>query len=153
MNEPCPESWDEMAGDEVKRYCEKCELHVHNLSGMTREEAGETVASAEERLCVRFLRDHEGKMINVDTLPARRGFLRGAAAAFMALAGSLLGCRGSGEDQIVGDVCPPEELQGGEAQPEEIQGEAPPPEEIVGRRVPEVELGKIDPTYRRDEKK
>ena len=36
---PCPADWGKMVGDERMRYCDRCSLHVYNLSGMTRREA------------------------------------------------------------------------------------------------------------------
>ena len=35
---PCPADWERMVGDERVRYCNKCSLHVYNLSGMSRRE-------------------------------------------------------------------------------------------------------------------
>jgi len=35
---PCKENWHEMSGDEQKRHCQKCDTHVHNLTGMSEPE-------------------------------------------------------------------------------------------------------------------
>ena len=35
---PCSQPWDTMKGDERRRFCEACGLHVHNLSAMTAQE-------------------------------------------------------------------------------------------------------------------
>ena len=32
---PCDASWEEMAGDDEKRFCGKCEKHVYNLPLLT----------------------------------------------------------------------------------------------------------------------
>ena len=38
IEKSCPANWDDMKGDEKRRFCEHCQLHVHNLSAMTLEE-------------------------------------------------------------------------------------------------------------------
>src|SRR2546423_14529711 len=60
---PCPASWERMAGDERVRFCNQCNLHVYNLSGMTRGEAETLVTNAEGRLCVRFYRRTDGSIL------------------------------------------------------------------------------------------
>lgn len=60
---PCPADWERMVGDERVRYCDRCSLHVYNLSGMTRREAEGLVTSAEGRLCVRFYRRPDGTIL------------------------------------------------------------------------------------------
>jgi hypothetical protein len=57
---PCPANWDEMVGDERKRFCGQCKLNVYNLSGMPRDEAENLLLNAEGRLCVRFYRRTDG---------------------------------------------------------------------------------------------
>ena len=63
---PCPEDWNRMEGDEKRRYCGRCQLHVYNLSAMTSEEAAELVDERSGRLCVRFVRSHDGKVMTTD---------------------------------------------------------------------------------------
>ena len=36
---PCPISWEQMTGDERVRLCRLCDLHVYNISEMTRGES------------------------------------------------------------------------------------------------------------------
>jgi hypothetical protein len=60
---PCPADWDEMIGNDVKRFCGQCELNVYNLSGMTREEAEALIINAEGRLCIRFYRRVDGTIL------------------------------------------------------------------------------------------
>ena len=36
---PCTADWNTMAGDERRRFCTSCRLHVHDLSAMTAAEA------------------------------------------------------------------------------------------------------------------
>src|SRR3712207_9206675 len=60
---PCPADWGKMVGDERVRYCNQCNLHVYNLSGMTRREAEALVTSSEGRLCIRFYRRPDGTIL------------------------------------------------------------------------------------------
>ena len=60
---PCPADWERMVGDERVRYCDRCSLHVYNLSGMTRREAEALVTGTEGGLCVRFYRRPDGTIL------------------------------------------------------------------------------------------
>jgi len=63
---PCPANWDEMYGDDRKRFCSECKLNVYNLSGMTRAEAASLVTNHEGRLCVSFFRRADGTILTAD---------------------------------------------------------------------------------------
>lgn len=63
---PCSADWEEMYGDERKRFCGDCKLNVYNLSGMTREAAEALVTNAEGRLCVRYYMRADGSIITDD---------------------------------------------------------------------------------------
>ena len=63
---PCRSDWNQMYGDERRRFCSECKLNVYNLSGMTRDEAEQLVMNAEGRLCVRFFRRKDGKILTQD---------------------------------------------------------------------------------------
>ncbi|MCA9279781.1 MAG: hypothetical protein H6815_09365 [Phycisphaeraceae bacterium] len=64
---PCPMNWDEMVGDDRTRFCEMCKLHVHNISGMTRDEATQLIRNAEgDRLCIRMYKRADGTVITQD---------------------------------------------------------------------------------------
>lgn len=63
---PCPANWDEMYGDDRKRFCGACRLNVFNLSGMTRDEAEALIMNVEGRLCVRIYRRTDGSVITND---------------------------------------------------------------------------------------
>jgi hypothetical protein len=60
---PCSANWDEMNGDERKRFCGLCQLNVYNLSAMTKMEAEKLLVESEGRLCVRFYRRTDGTII------------------------------------------------------------------------------------------
>jgi hypothetical protein len=92
---PCPADWGKMVGDERVRFCAQCELHVYNLSGMTRREAEALVAGTEGRLCVRFYRRADGTILtrNCPTglRAIRRRVSRVAGAALSAALGFFAG--------------------------------------------------------------
>jgi hypothetical protein len=55
-----------MEGDEKVRFCQRCELHVFNLSAMEVEEAGARLAEHADGLCVRFFRRADGTILTRD---------------------------------------------------------------------------------------
>jgi hypothetical protein len=90
---PCRASWDEMTGDDRRRYCRHCNLHVYNLSDMPRAQAEAFIQQAEGRTCVRFYRRDDGTVLTRDCpvglRAVRQRFVRAAAALaglFLALA-------------------------------------------------------------------
>src|SRR4051812_44457491 len=64
--EPCSASWDQMQGDDRRRFCGECKLHVYDISSMTRDAAEQLIASREGRLCVRIYRRADGTVVTKD---------------------------------------------------------------------------------------
>jgi hypothetical protein len=60
---PCSADWNEMYGNDRKRFCGDCKLNVYNLSDMTRDEAENLLMISEGRLCVRFFRRDDGTIL------------------------------------------------------------------------------------------
>ena len=60
---PCSANWDEMFGDDRKRFCGECKLNVYNLSNMNRQDAENLIINSEGRLCVRFFRRADGTIL------------------------------------------------------------------------------------------
>lgn len=87
----CPADWERMVGDERVRYCDRCSLHVYNLSGMTRRKAEALVTSAEGRLCVRFYRRPDGTILTRNCPVGLSALKRRAAHAATALMTAVLG--------------------------------------------------------------
>lgn len=87
---PCPAKWEDMAGDDMTRHCSQCDLDVHNLSAMTREQAEAFLRSHLDggRVCGRVYRRSDGTILTRDCpvglaairARARRTFGRVAAA-------------------------------------------------------------------------
>lgn len=66
---PCNADWNSMIGNDQVRFCQHCNLDVHNLSQMTRAQAQRLVARSGKRLCVRYHQDAAGRPA---TLPVGR---------------------------------------------------------------------------------
>ena len=60
---PCPADWDQMIGTDRVRFCGQCNLHVYNLSALSKEEAEVFVTRSEGRLCVRFYQRADGSIL------------------------------------------------------------------------------------------
>ena len=60
---PCDADWDAMSGNDQVRFCEHCNLHVTDLSSMTRPEAMRLVARSRGRLCVRYVQRANGDIL------------------------------------------------------------------------------------------
>jgi hypothetical protein len=82
IDEPCPEDWSAMSGDDRARFCARCAITVTNLGELLREEAEATLArrAGSELVCVRVTYDASGKVVTRST--QRERFL----AALRALA-------------------------------------------------------------------
>lgn len=88
---PCSQNWDDMMGDERRRFCSQCNLNVYNLSGMTKWEAEKLLLETEGRLCVRFYCRSDGSVLTQDCpvgwRAVKQRVSRFVAAAFGLLAG------------------------------------------------------------------
>jgi hypothetical protein len=86
---PCSEGWEDMSGNERRRFCGKCQKHVYNLSAMTSDEAEALVFETEGRICVRFYRRADGTVLTQDCPVGRqRKRRRWLAAVSLAAAGA-----------------------------------------------------------------
>ena len=50
----CPKSWENMAGDETRRFCTYCKKHVHNLEALSVSERLALLASPAASICSRY---------------------------------------------------------------------------------------------------
>jgi len=83
---PCSAGWENMAGDERKRFCEQCRHHVYNISEMTEGQVRALVSASSGRLCGRIYRRADGTVITRDCPVGLRAYRKRAAR----FAGSLL---------------------------------------------------------------
>jgi hypothetical protein len=55
-----------MEGDDKTRHCSRCNQRVHNLTAMTTAEAEELLSSHGGRICVRYYRRADGRIMTKD---------------------------------------------------------------------------------------
>jgi len=63
---PCSARWEDMEGDDRARFCGQCRKHVFNFSAMTRGEPETLVREKVGRLCGRFYRRRDGRVLTTD---------------------------------------------------------------------------------------
>lgn len=64
---PCPMKWSDLQGDEKRRYCGQCRLHVHNLAALTTDDAVALLWGAgAERVCARVFYRLDGTVMTKD---------------------------------------------------------------------------------------
>jgi hypothetical protein len=63
---PCDARWEDMQGDDSRRFCDQCGLHVHDLSAMTREAGEAFLAGVTGRACVRLYERADGRVLTSD---------------------------------------------------------------------------------------
>jgi hypothetical protein len=79
-----------MVGDERARYCGECNLHVYNLSGMTKRQAETLITNTEGRLCVRFFRRADGTILTLNCPVGLRAIKRRVSRTLNAALSALL---------------------------------------------------------------
>ncbi|MFT3743175.1 MAG: hypothetical protein QM785_02670 [Pyrinomonadaceae bacterium] len=92
---PCSSNWNDMYGNQRKRFCSECKLNVYNLSDMTRSDAESFLLRAEGRVCLRVYRRSDGSVITNDCpiriQKIRKNALRIATAILALIAGLMSG--------------------------------------------------------------
>lgn len=103
---PCPANWEQMSGDDRVRFCQLCNLHVYNISQMTRKETAALIAETEGRLCARLYRRPDGTVITKDCPVGLRAIRRRVAtltgavfATIVSLAAIVVGQKPSSKDK------------------------------------------------------
>ena len=93
---PCHARWDDMTGDERTRHCADCNLKVHNISALSRDDAEAFLRASigGERLCVRLYRRADGTIITQDC-PVGLAKVRAAARRALVRAAALIGLVGA----------------------------------------------------------
>lgn len=86
---PCSANWNEMQGNDRKRFCGDCKLSVYNLSGMTRYDAEHLLRLSEGRLCVRYFQRADGTILTRDC-PVGWGRMKQRASILAATVFSLV---------------------------------------------------------------
>lgn len=87
---PCTADWEAMVGDDRRRYCGDCRLHVYNISDMTRDEALAFLSQREGRTCIRMYKRADGTVITRDCPVGLRAVRAKIVRMALATAGMLL---------------------------------------------------------------
>ena len=104
ITKPCTADWDQMRGDDQRRFCEHCQKHVHNVSAMSQRERADFAKASNEPACVTYYQRPDGKVANLSFLASLRRwfpFLRLACWSTLAalLPATFTGC-------MMGKRCP-----------------------------------------------
>jgi hypothetical protein len=107
IKKPCLERWNDMRGDNRARLCEQCQLHVQNLSAMSRREIARVLSPGRgEHVCITYVRRADGNLATRATLLRERclaPFWRGFSHALRALTSVALAlCRTPQEKLFLG---------------------------------------------------
>lgn len=87
---PCPANWDQMSGNDRVRFCDLCNLHVYNISRLSRKEAEAVITNTEGRICARVYRRSDGTVITKDCPVGLRAIRRRAAKVAGAVFAAML---------------------------------------------------------------
>jgi hypothetical protein len=149
---PCHMKWSELEGDGPRRWCDRCALHVVDGTALTQREARRMVEQAEERVCMRIVRDGSGRAVHRDDAPRSGALGRVLRYGLTAAAGVLVACGddantttdGGRSQQGGGHVDP--NGGGGSERPPEIMGEVcfPGGEELMGDVAPPLDPEMLD---------
>jgi hypothetical protein len=105
--DPCPLKWQGMKGDDKHRFCEHCQLHVHNLSQMNARER-RTLLTSDKELCVTYAVDEKGLLIETARRHWLLGFFSHIRATTLALAAAFLPLGTSCANRLImGKPAPP----------------------------------------------
>lgn len=86
---PCHARWEDMTGDEHRRFCAHCQKQVYSFSSLSAVAVAELVQAREGKLCARFYRRRDGTMLTTDCpVGARKASLR--LQGLLTLAAGLL---------------------------------------------------------------
>ncbi len=86
VESPCEVSWDSMIGNDQVRFCEHCNLTVHDLSQLTRKRALRLMRASKGRLCIRYQSGPDGSLV---TRPAQQKLYRIGRRASRIAAGAF----------------------------------------------------------------
>jgi hypothetical protein len=64
---PCPMDWDQMSGDDSKRYCSSCGKHVHDVAKLTSAQAVSLIDQLPGDVCGRITHLADGTLVTADS--------------------------------------------------------------------------------------
>src|ERR671913_319653 len=84
--QPCSQDWSTMTGDDKRRFCDHCQLHVHNLSAMTAPEQQAVLSQRGTRQCIAYAASDHSMRVRTGTWLLLQRFLRPWRAGLALLA-------------------------------------------------------------------
>jgi len=110
---PCTARWDDMAGDERRRFCTPCGKEVFDLSAMTRSEAEAFLATRFGRAaCIRLFRRPDGTVITSD---CTAGHTRARKVTVAVVAAGVAGFAWAAVSALTNNAQPSREVMGVQA--------------------------------------
>jgi hypothetical protein len=99
IRQPCRADWNQMRGDDRRRFCEHCQKYVYNVSAMPRAERESFASPAKMGECIFYCQRADGQIADLSFLAAlRRWFPFLRLACWTTLVGLLpfitTGCPG-----------------------------------------------------------
>jgi hypothetical protein len=76
---PCHVSWESMSGTDRARFCSQCQLHVYDISQLSRPKAIALITGNQGRICGRIYRRRDGTILTRDCPVGLRALRRRAA--------------------------------------------------------------------------
>jgi hypothetical protein len=122
LKQPCSVAWDKWPEGEKVRFCNQCNLNVHNLSGMSDEEVKDLLANKNERVCIFMYQRRDGTVVTDNcpvVLRAVRNRIKATTAALFLVFSLVLGRVAHAQGLI---VAPIEPHYGGMAEVGSIEG-------------------------------
>jgi hypothetical protein len=101
---PCSMGWENMTGDERKRFCAACELNVYNISEMTTVQVRALIGDSSGSICGRIYRRFDGTVITRDCPTGVRALRKRAARFAGAALSAVLGLFSIGAAQTNGQT-------------------------------------------------
>src|SRR4030095_47291 len=87
----CSTDWDQMSGDEKKRFCCECDKFVYDFSLMTRRQVEAIVSIHQGQLCARITRRPDGPLLTLEPPPIHPIVNRRASPVVNATLAAILG--------------------------------------------------------------
>lgn len=151
---PCPARWEDMRGDDKRRFCESCGKHVHNFAAMREEEIAALLDG--RPICAQLYRRPDGTVLTADCpigirlARTRLGRLAlRAAAASIALLSTAVAALGSRQISERIETSPLntsiERLQAEAMRGKVLMGDVAPPMQAVRGEVAMPVLGVVAP--------
>src|SRR5215475_4744110 len=87
---PCSTDWDQMSGDEQRRFCVECDKFVYDFSQMTRQQVEAIVSIHQGRMCARITRRPDGSLLTLETPTVHPAVARRASPVVNATLAAIL---------------------------------------------------------------